>query len=192
MFTKLSDTITESLAENGRIESENLELCRYGVKQLLTILLNWITTLVIGWLFGMIWESIVFTAAYIPLRSYAGGFHAKTPLRCYVYSILMIAAVLTVLRFVPGQIGYDGAAYLVSGVVFWKLAPVEDPNKPLDEMEKRVFRRRTMHVWLLESAVILVLFLLRQQMAGRCVVLSMLVLSGMLIAGKIKNVRYKC
>lgn len=191
MFAKLSDSITKSLAESGRIEAENVALCQYGVKQLLTILLNWITTLAIGWAFGMIWESILFTAAYIPLRSYAGGFHAKTPVRCYLYSIFMIIAVLMVLRFVPEQNICDGIAYFISSVIFWRLAPVEDQNKPLDEIEKKVFRRRTIFVWCLESAVIILFFLLHWQMAGRCIVLSMLALSGMLVAGKIKNIRYR-
>lgn len=191
MFARLSDSIARSLAESGKVETEDLALCRYGVKQLLTILLNLVTTLVIGWLFGMIWESILFTAAYIPLRSYAGGFHAKTPLRCYLYSIFMIIAVLTVLRYAPEQNIYDGAAYLISGVVFWKLAPVEDHNKPLDEIEKKVFRKRTILVWCLESAVIILFFFLHWQMAARCILLSMLVLSGMLIAGKVKNIRYQ-
>lgn len=192
MFAKLSDSITRSLAENGKVKTEDLALCQYGVKQLLTILLNLMTALAIGCLFGMVWESILFHAAYIPLRSYAGGFHAKTPLRCYLYSILMIIVVLMVLRYAPEQNIYDGVAYLISGVTFWKLAPVEDHNKPLDEIEKKVFRKRTIFVWCLESAVIILFFFLHWQRAGRCIVLSMLVLSCMLIAGRIKNVRYQC
>lgn len=187
MFARVSDSIAKSLAAHGTIEEENLALCQYGVKQLLTILLNWATTLAVGLLFGMVWESILFTVAYIPLRSYAGGFHAKTPLRCYLYSILMTVAVLAVLRYMPEHMAYDAVSYCISGVVFWCLAPVADQNKPLDELEKKVYRRRTILVWCLESMILLVLFFLHMKQAGRCILLSMLILSGMLIAGKIKN-----
>ena len=191
MFAKASDSITKALASHGKIEEEDVALCRYGVKQLLTILLNWMTTLAIGLIFDMVWESILFTLMYIPLRSYAGGFHAKTPLRCYFYSIVMTVAVLVLLRYAPHSIGYDVTGYLISSIVLWCFAPVEDANKPLDEIEKKVYRRRTILVWFAESTIVCILFFLHFEQSGRCVVLAMLMLSGMVIAGKIKAMLHR-
>ena len=37
-----------------------------------------------------VFESIAFLVFYIPLRSYAGGYHASTPWRCYFISIVFI------------------------------------------------------------------------------------------------------
>lgn len=85
----------------GTISEERFSICRYGIKQLFSVCLNLLTTLCIGMVFGLVWESVLFTAAYIPLRSFAGGFHAKTPVRCYWYSAAMIVIVLALLRFVP-------------------------------------------------------------------------------------------
>mgnify|MGYP000493172516 CR=1 FL=1 len=101
MFAKLSDTIARSFVARGTISEERFSICRYGIKQLFSVCLNLLTTLCIGMVFGLVWESVLFTAAYIPLRSFAGGFHAKTPVRCYWYSAAMIAIVLALLRFVP-------------------------------------------------------------------------------------------
>ena len=79
MFAKLSDTIARSFVARGTISEERFSICRYGIKQLFSVCLNLLTTLCIGMVFGLVWESVLFTAAYIPLRSFAGGFHAKTP-----------------------------------------------------------------------------------------------------------------
>ena len=87
MFAKLSDTIARSFVAHGTISEDRFAVCRYGIGQTFSILLNLVTTLCIGIAFGMIGESLLFLAAYIPLRSYAGGFHAATPMRCYWYSV---------------------------------------------------------------------------------------------------------
>lgn len=53
----------------------------------ITVLINLISTIVIGVIAGNVFESIAFLVFYIPLRSYAGGYHASTPRRCYFISI---------------------------------------------------------------------------------------------------------
>ena len=75
MFAKLSDTIARSFVVRGTISEERFSICRYGIKQLFSVCLNLLTTLCIGMAFGLVWESVLFTAAYIPLRSFAGGLH---------------------------------------------------------------------------------------------------------------------
>lgn len=92
MFSEISEMMTQSLIDNKKIQSDNRELYRYGIQQGLTMIMNLATTLLIGLLCGMLWQSIVFYMAYIPLRSYAGGYHAKTPIRCYLFSIAMMFA----------------------------------------------------------------------------------------------------
>ena len=60
----------------------------------ITVLLNLISTIVIGVIAGKVFESIAFLVFYIPLRSYVGGYHASTPRRCYFISIVIIMAML--------------------------------------------------------------------------------------------------
>ena len=174
MFAKLSDTIARSFVARGTISEERFSICRYGIKQLFSVCLNLLTTLCIGMVFGLVWESVLFTAAYIPLRSFAGGFHAKTPVRCYWYSAAMIAIVL----------GTAVPVYMISSILLWLLAPVETSHKPLDELEQRVYRHRARLIWCVESLVMIGLFFLQLEQAGNCILLSMAALSVMLAAGK--------
>ena len=59
MFAKLSDTIARSFVARGTISEERFSICRYGIKQLFSVCLNLLTTLCIGMVFGLVWESVL-------------------------------------------------------------------------------------------------------------------------------------
>lgn len=187
MFAKFSECITQSLIDNQIIESEERELYRYGIQQGLTIVLNLVTTLLIGLLCDMIWQSIVFTVAYIPLRSFAGGYHAKTTIGCYIFSIVLITAVLLTMKLLPISSFVCCIMLLCSGVCIFVLAPVENHNKPLDDMELAVYGRRARWITVLEIMIALLCDRLGLQDILMCLSVSLVIMSVMLILGAIKN-----
>lgn len=189
MFCKISEEIAQSLADNGKVQPENQELCRYGIQQIFSILLNLLTTMIIGLGFGMLWQSVLFLLVYIPLRSYAGGYHAETPFRCYLFSVGMIIAVLAVLKYVSDGDWVYGISAVGSGCILWIFAPVEDRNKPLDALEQCVYRKRTRLLLCVTVGILFLLMVLRLSQAWHCIALSMLTLSVVLLAGKRKNDR---
>ena len=187
MFYKLSERITDEFEKQRVIVSEDKEIYRYGVQQGLNLAFNLLTTLVIGAVCGMFWESILFMAAYMPLRSFAGGYHAKTHLRCYLYSIVMITVVLLIIRFLPvGRIIYS-CLMLVGGIVIFLLAPVEDKNKPLDDEEQRVYCIRTRVILVLEGSVLLVSIILQFKPLYSDISLAIFCLGVLVLVGKVKN-----
>lgn len=188
MFAKFSECITQSLIDNQIIESEERELYRYGIQQGLTIVLNLVTTLLIGLLCDMIWQSIVFTVAYIPLRSFAGGYHAKTPTRCYIFSIALMFAVLLAMKLVPFTVFICGIMLSVSGVIILWLSPVEDRNKPLDAVERRVYRQRALLIWTFELAITVICLWLQIMPLAICLTATLTVMAVMLLLGQLKNV----
>lgn len=187
MFEVLSERITGWLLANEAISREDKEIYRYGVQQGMIALLNLGTTVVIGLVFGKLLESILFLAAYIPLRSFAGGYHAKTVVRCYFFSIVMISAVLWVMRYVMYSGLVCGCLTAISGGVIWFLVPVEDQNKPLDEVEKVVYRKRARGIVLAESILSLFAILCNGKRLGMCMALVLCVMMLMLLMGKWKN-----
>jgi accessory gene regulator B len=191
MFLKVSQDISCSMVKHGMVQPDNREICRYGIQQIFTILLNMAVTLAIGILMGMVWECVLFTAAYIPLRRYAGGFHAKTPQRCCAFSAVMIAAVLLGIRYVAVAPYVMVSSWIVLGVIIALLAPVEDRNKPLDELEVKVYRRRAIVVFCIETAIVIGLILLNLHQFALCVTWAVVVSCAMIILGKIKNIKTK-
>ena len=186
MFEKTSEKITNAIAQNGTIKAEDKELYKYGIQQGMMILLNLCTTLIIGAVFKMVWQSILFTAAYIPIRSYAGGYHSKTPQRCYIFSILMIIAVLWGMKYFNNTYFICIALLVFASIIILLLSPVEDKNKPLDKLEKHIYKKRTLIILGIEILIILLFLVIDILSISFCMVIALFSLSIMLVLGRIK------
>ncbi len=158
MFIRLSKRIVRHCCK-GEGSDEN-ELYIFGVNQFLNMLLNILTALFIGILFGETLQIILFMLAYIPLRSYAGGWHSRTPLRCYIFSVIMLIVVSVGMKYLymAEWVYYVILAAAASVVLI--LASVEDRNKPLDEIEHKIYKRRTVIITAAELIIALLLKLL--------------------------------
>lgn len=187
MFAKTADTITKKLQENNSISSEQYEICRFGVQQGLTILLNAVTVIVIGAVMKELWQAILFMVLYAPLRSNAGGYHARTATRCYVYSILLMIAVLLAMKYLFIPIFICIIALAISCAVILIISPVEDANKPLEGVEQAIYKKRTYVVTVLEAIVFGVCLLCGAKIIMLCVMWVFLMTSGLLLVGKCKN-----
>lgn len=187
MFTHFSDMVTNLFIKSSVIQEEDKDLYKYGVEQICNIILNILTTVVIGTLFGMILEILIFMFAYIPLRIYAGGFHAKTPFRCYLCSVAITVIALSVMKFIEFPYFICIIIVAASSTVILKVAPIEDKNKPLDSTEKIVFRKRTVLIWLAEIILLLLFLILKLDLFVVPISLSMLLEGVMVVLGIIKN-----
>ena len=142
MIEDISKKITRSLVEAGAVPPDDKALYEYGIRMGLLMAINVATALLIGLLLGMVLQCILFFIAYSPVRSYSGGYHARSSITCYVLSIPMILAVLLGIMMVPWNGYIVMTVLLIAVVVIMFLAPVADPNKPLNEREIIVYRRK--------------------------------------------------
>lgn len=169
------------------IKEEDAEIYIYGINQILVSVLNVSSALIIGLILGMLLESIIFMAAYIPLRTFAGGYHAKTPTKCYILSLIIIIIVLAGIKYISVL---DIVYYVVltaEVLIIILLSPVEDRNKPLDEIEEKVYKKRIIFITSAEFVISLLFKVIGLDNLFDVVVYSFVVLSCMLIAGKIKS-----
>jgi len=188
MFRNLSEKVAEMLIRSNAIPREEKEIYKYGVQQGSICFLNLLTTFFVGLFLGTVPESILFMTAYIPLRSFAGGYHAKTSGRCYFLSNVMMIAILWVIRCGLYSALICSCLMVGSSSIIYCLAPVEDNNKPLDSLEKVVYRKRTRKILLLEIIVAFVSILLKWKYIALCMTLVLSVMAFMLVLGHWKNV----
>lgn len=174
------ERIADELASNNVINSEDRELYTYGLRQGLLMLLNILTILIAGEIFGMLWQSVVFMVTYIPLRTYAGGYHARTQLRCYISSVVLIVAVLLGIRFIPWINLVRITVAVISGLVIYILSPVEDMNKPLDAEEVKVHGRKARIILAFEFGVLILLVIFGESNVAECMSVSLLALSAII------------
>ena len=180
---KLFNKITESFVAKGIITNEEQDICTYGLRQGTIMFLNVLTTIFIGLIFNVLWQCTVFLLAYIPLRPYAGGYHAKTQFRCYFLSIVMMVIIALLIKHIQwNEITIIIFTLVSSGIIFL-LAPVGDSNKPLDEKETHVYRKKSRLILLFEIFIICVFIRLKYREASIAVMLSITVLAVALILG---------
>lgn len=184
-MSNVAEKMTQRLVSAALIKPEDSSLYQYGLQQGLFMLLNFFTTVVVGLLFGMLWQSILFSLVYMPLRMNAGGYHARTPLRCYIFSTALIFAVLSVIRLVLYNKLICGIMAAVGAAIIFALAPVENANKPLDEIERKVYRKRARLTLLFWMITLLFGFALGWQAVSATIATAVATMGGMVGAGKL-------
>lgn len=185
MFEALAEKVVRRLSDRQVISKEDKELYKYGFNVGLTVLINLLSSIIVGAFFGMIFESIVFLLGYIPLRSYGGRYHARTTLRCYFISIFIMILILVIFSYVSLAL-FCGVLLLIGVTVCIILSPIEDVNKPLDADEIRIYRKRSCIVLAIEVCVWILLSFVYQRIE-KIIPLIIFTEAIMLILGKIKN-----
>lgn len=178
--------VVNYMIRNNIIEVAEKEIHAYGINLLIGFVKSVVTAFFIGVLFQAIWESILFTAAYIPLRRFAGGFHAKTEKRCYLYSTLLIICVILFIQYISftkiAMILFLGFA----NITIFARSPMESENKPLSQLEKRIFRKKTIQALVMEDMIILISMIINQDIIANCFLWGVISTAVLIILPSIK------
>lgn len=187
MFYRLSVRITDKFMQYKVISVEDYELYRYGVQNGCILLFNLLSALAIGFLCRMPIECCIFLLAFIPLRTFTGGYHAKTAVQCYIYSMLIIIGILLGLRYlrIPIWIYMSLSGFGIFTAMI--LAPVEDKNKPLDSIEKSVYRKRALLILMIEICGLFISLALHFTQVFHTMAMALFCIGALLIAGFLKN-----
>ena len=191
MFHRATGKIVEKLTISGIIQSEKKELYRYGINQLLNNMFSLLTFFIIGILLKGVIYALIFLMAYFPLRVYAGGFHASTAFRCWILSSGLLVLVLLTVNYAPiPPILYDLFACLSIAVIIIMM-PIEDANKPLDEKEIQVYKKRGVIVLILEILIFILFRYFQLDRVAESLAMAWISLSILLLLGNIKNKKNK-
>lgn len=77
----IANNIAALLNANGIIQEDDMDTCRYGLEIFISSLLELTSILFISIFMDNFLETLLFFAAFIPLRVYAGGYHADTQIK---------------------------------------------------------------------------------------------------------------
>lgn len=186
MFEEASNRITAWLSKIKIISSDQEVVCKWGMTHILDTLFNIATFTAIGLLFRMLPETAVFTVAYIPLRSFAGGYHAKTPFRCWVISNFLLIAALLIVRYVSHFTAFFLLLTALSLLCLVVLMPVSDIHKKLSEKDRKKYRRKGLMILMVELCASAMLYYFALINFSYSIFSAWILLSIMLIGGKIK------
>lgn len=187
MFKYISEIITNRLLRAEVIEYDDAEIYQFGLEQLLMTVLNIATTIIFGIAFNQLWNGMFFVLSFMILRTYAGGYHANTPSGCYLLTTAIIAAVLSVVKYVEINIIICAGLLLVSSTVILILSPVGSENKPIDSIEYVIYRKKAVAVWCIETILAVISAAFGLNKIAICIMMSYVILGISLIAGIIQS-----
>lgn len=191
MFAKFSCKVTNYLLCKKVIKDDDREIYQYGFEQFFRTLLNVVTMLLLGIGFGEIYQCIILTVSFIALRSYSGGYHANTSLRCYILTVSSISAALSIMKFIAINRFICLGLLVLSSVIILLFSPIGTKNKPLDEIEKIIYRKKTIIVWCIEICVALMFMVFNITQIHISVVLAQILVGFALISGKVQTRNFK-
>lgn len=188
MIERLAERVVNWQIEKSFLKSEEYALYRYAYEVLINLIVNILISISIAILLHAPMPVFVFLISYMPLRSYCGGYHAKTNGGCIVVSTLLIIAVCMVVKFIPAVIAgvLPPLSFVISGLLVLRYAPVEAENKPLSEEEVVRYRLRARYIWLAEAFIGMVFFLFKSPV-GIVIALSHFIMCIMLYIGAFNN-----
>lgn len=153
----LARSFTDYLCKREIIKQEYYDVYVYGTELTLSFLITTFIILAIGIIFGNIIGSIMFLTVFIFLRRFTGGYHANTYLKCKVITVgsFLLSLFAAQIFNIPWWLYL--ILLIVGNIVIYFLAPIENPNKPLNNSEKHKFKLLS-HVFFSAISIIGLLF----------------------------------
>ena len=147
MFSALARTLVKKAIQSGAIEAADEEIYFFGAKMFFSQSLHLGTFILMAVYTNALWEGLCFFFSYMGIRINAGGWHAPSNLICFCSSTLTNLFVLLLLSHTPLHLCVPLALFfcLLSVLVIRKYAPVENPIVPMDAIEQKVYRARSLY-----------------------------------------------
>lgn len=158
----ISSRIANFLGNQKIIDKNEVDICRYGLEVFASSTIMLLCILLISIFAGNFLETIFFFMAFIPLRIYAGGYHANTKFRCFLTSLVVYFLFTFLLYIIPQGI----YTTVCLGEIFFTLAvillfsPVIHINKNVNKKEILHYRKISINICMLEIMVVSVLILI--------------------------------
>ncbi len=191
MVSLIKNSIMYQLEENELISNYDREIVEFGLETLIYKIIHLVTNIVIALFFDMVLEILVFHLFYQKIRTYSGGYHAKSNLICFFNSILISIGTLYFWSSCS-QSNYNlyTIVFLVSSfIVIWFLTPVENINKPLDKLEQHIYSKKSRLLLIVEACLTLFLLLINIEKLALISSTALFVLANMVLLGIVSNIK---
>ena len=157
MIKSTSNKLLQYLIKADVIDKSEdaLAYYKYGLEITISSLLNIILIVSIGIISGQLIESMIFLICFVPLRQFTGGYHANSYFKCNVLFSVLFIILLTIYNLTVTRISFYGCILMLvfSITIFLSECPVEHPNKPLTDLQKKKNKYLSIILGLLYGAI---------------------------------------
>ncbi|MHC6178730.1 accessory gene regulator ArgB-like protein [Clostridium sp. JNZ X4-2] len=166
----LTERLAVSLGKKARTilntDREKEQIIVYGAVNLLQTIFSILWVVIVGFILGVLYEALIFSASASLLRKYSGGVHASSPNRCIIFgTVVSAAAGLLVDRFLyifsfSAVMGISLFCMAAAFIIVFLKAPVDSIQKPItNENMKKMFKKNSIMTIVIFSIIIIILCL---------------------------------
>lgn len=139
----LAGKMTQWLLKTGAIEENEKELYEYAVFSFLFSLFPLCLVMIIGRALGMFVEGILMIVPFILIRKFSGGYHLNSSIVCFISSILLLSASITLISMILSTESYEifSCAVVLAALQIFACSPIDSKARELNEKEKTLFRK---------------------------------------------------
>lgn len=153
---KIISKITDNFFVFGIIDRQDLAIYRYGLEMLFLSSLEIISVLSLAFIVGNFLETVIYFIAFIPIRIFAGGYHASTRLNCYFLSLFMYGIFTLLLKSIleEYQLIFSVSIAIISLLIIFLFAPIIHSNRYCEEVERAFYKKISRKIALVEIIMV--------------------------------------
>lgn len=163
-----------------------MDSCAYGIQITIANIINFIIAFGIGILSKSLIEMAVFYVIFVSLRFFCGGYHARSYGRCFSLFALTCLAYVAVLHGIWEYAGNSfwllRMAIIFLGICIWIKAPIEHTNRPFTSEERKLFRKKSIQLFLAWSTIGIILWVVRLEHLSSGVACAFVIIAGYMLA----------
>lgn len=148
------DLFLKHIISEKCIKEEERDIYRFGLECMILKLIHYVSYIIIALALHSLPSLLISSCVMIPLRSKAGGYHAKTRIGCYVFSCSMITVICLLNRIILPELIHM-IILVIANIILLIWAPVENENRPLEQVEVYAFRKQVIIILLIADTIIL-------------------------------------
>lgn len=193
MIHFLADIIANYFFKYNYYSKEELPICSYGFEVLLSVFFNSLCLFTISVLFNHVAEMFIFCFAFIPLRLFAGGFHANHHYTCILFTNIIFILFIFLESFILEYVFYYHYYFitLISlGLSLFLFSPVEIQEKTLSNIEKIKMKKLSLSVFLVDCIIISIFFSFDLANSSYCFffISGLFLVTTVILLGMLKNI----
>ncbi len=137
MINAFAKIVTDFFLENRVIDSDDAETYQYGNEIIISSIIDLLIVIILGLIYKELLNAALFFISFLLLRTFGGGYHADTYLKCKIIYTIDISLILFLSKY--ASLIYNlyimFLILIFSFTVFFSIAPIENSNKRLSKTE---------------------------------------------------------
>ncbi len=183
MANRVAVKIADFLCKNNTIRDEDKDIYIYGFEIFFSNVINFTIVIVLGFLLKQFYQALLFYIAFVITRSYSGGYHASTYLKCNIVfaSVFLVTMLLSRILLPTISLVYLLVFMAIYIGCILEYAPIVNSNKQLLDADKIRYRKISIAISICWVVAVIALYFLAKEYAATLTLTLVMVALLMLI-----------